>query len=77
MNRERSYYRAMRRKHIKRKKRICQKYGFDWYSKDGQYSKGKIHCSCMMCTYGKRLKLPTWKDKQEKEIFLYELSNIN
>ena len=47
MNRTRAYYREMREKHIKRKKRISNHY---WYYKfDGQYSKGKIHCSCPIC----------------------------
>lgn len=50
-NRDRAYYRRQRAKHIRRKKRICQKeYGWDYYDHDGCYSKGKIHCSCPMCS---------------------------
>lgn len=52
MNREKSYYREMRRKHINRKKNIVKKaYSLidDYYEHDGMYSKGKIHCSCWMC----------------------------
>ena len=50
-NRDRAYYRKQRAKHIRRKKRICQKeYGWDYYNHDGCYSKGKIHCSCPMCS---------------------------
>lgn len=50
MNRDRNYYREMREKHIKRKKRITQFY-YDWeyYLVDGKYSKNKIHCSCPLC----------------------------
>ena len=50
MNRDRNYYREMREKHIKRKKRITQFY-YDWeyYLVDGKYSKKKIHCSCPQC----------------------------
>ena len=50
MNRDRNYYREMREKHIKRKKRITQFY-YDWeyYLVDGKYSKNKIHCSCPFC----------------------------
>ena len=48
MNRERSYYREMRNKHISRKKRIAKSIG--WTKRhDGMFSKGKIHCSCPMC----------------------------
>lgn len=52
MNREKSYYREMREKHIDRKKRIVKKaYSLidNYYEHDGMYSKGKIHCSCWMC----------------------------
>ena len=50
MNRDRNYYREMREKHIKRKKRIAQLYyGWGYYQVDGKYSKNKIHCSCGLC----------------------------
>jgi hypothetical protein len=43
----------MRAKAIKRKKRITSHYPeadtFPYYSHDGSYSKGKIHCSCRLC----------------------------
>ena len=50
MNRERSYYRKMRAKHIRRKKSLA-KHNFDYgyFKYDGMYSKNKIHCSCGMC----------------------------
>ena len=50
-NRNRAYYRKMRIKHINRQKRINKSYGWYWYYKyDGMYSKGKIHCSCGLCS---------------------------
>ena len=50
-NRSRAYYRHHRERCINRKKKIAKSY---WnYKFDGQYSKGKIHCSCWMCS-GKR-----------------------
>lgn len=55
MNRSRDYYRKMRAKHIKRKKAIVHHWrwwrdnNYSYYAHDGQYSKGKIHCSCPLC----------------------------
>ena len=50
MKRDSAYYRRMRAKHIRRKKRIatavCRHW---WYPHDGMYSKNKVHCSCRMC----------------------------
>lgn len=76
MQRTRAYRREVRNKTIIRKKRICRAiYGISlggvdnpgqWYKHDGQYSKGKIHCSCKLCTYGKWYGLPTLKDEKEK-----------
>ena len=41
----------MRNKHIRRKKTIAEKlYGEGYYKCDGAYDKGKIHCSCPMCS---------------------------
>ena len=70
MNRPRDYYRKMRAKHIKRKKRITSHYWssqeFPYYSDDGRYSKNKIHCSCPLCKekayYGKHM--PTMQEKR-------------
>ena len=45
------YAREMREKHIKRKKKIAEKlYGNNYYNIEGKYDKGKIHCSCPMCS---------------------------
>lgn len=52
MNRDKNYYRRMRIKHIRRKKRLaCFSCRNGWgYKYDGMYSKGKIHCSCPSCS---------------------------
>ena len=48
MIRSKGYYRHHRERSIQRKKDIANRY---WhYKHDGQYSKGKIHCSCWMCS---------------------------
>ena len=45
------YNRHHRERVIKRKKDLSnQLYGHDYYRHDGKYSKGKIHCSCDMCS---------------------------
>lgn len=49
--RDRAERRKLRYKKIKKKKKIAKEvYGFPYYHKDGKYSKGKIHCSCPMCS---------------------------
>lgn len=66
MNHSRNYYREMRAKHIRRKKKLIHKLNDYWYYKyDGQYSKGKIHCSCPMCR-GKDYRGRHIKTLQEK-----------
>ena len=61
------YRRYVRNKTILRKKRISNSvYGLDWYKHDGQYSKGKIHCGCGLCKYGKKYDLPTIKCNRER-----------
>ncbi|WP_341300455.1 hypothetical protein MHB44_19150 [Lysinibacillus sp. FSL H8-0500] len=48
-NRNRAYYRHHRRRVIQRKLKIAKSY--DWqFRYAGQLAKGKIHCSCWMCT---------------------------
>lgn len=51
MSRTREYSRAQRERVIKRKKYICTvcKGIPDYYKFDGQFSKGKTHCSCGLC----------------------------
>jgi len=38
---------------------------FDWYKHDGQYSKGKVHCGCGLCKFGRKYGVPTVKDMRE------------
>lgn len=91
MNRSRSYYRQMRKKHIDRKKRIANSYYYPLVLKcDGMYSKGKIHCSCAMCankTNTKHLskasiywspKLKNWKhsDAVKVESMNFDMKNF-
>lgn len=73
------YQRYTRKKTILRKKRISKSvYGLDWYYHDGQYSKGKIHCGCELCKFGKKYGLPSIIDNREKskEKLLLEDYNI-
>lgn len=85
MNRDLAYYRKMRAKHIRRKKRISNSYFYPLELKyDGMYSKGKIHCSCPMCankTNNKHLgrasvcwspKLKNWKHSDLVNIIAME-----
>lgn len=66
--RNRAYRRMVRARSIKHKKYISEHvYGFDWYKVDGRYSKGKIHCSCPLCTYSKFYNLPTLAEEKDKE----------
>lgn len=70
MARTRSYRREVRNKAIARKKWICHHVywdGQDWYEHDGQYSKGKIHCSCPLCTYSKFYDFPRYKDMVDSD----------
>lgn len=87
MTRTRSYRREVRNKTIARKKRICRAIygasigGFEnpgaWYKHDGQYSKGKIHCSCKMCTYSKYYGIPKFKDMIDKEAVKSALKDLD
>lgn len=68
MVRTMEYRRKVRNKAITRKKRICEEiYGYDWYSCDGKYSKGKIYCGCSLCKFNRRYGLPTVRDIREIE----------
>ena len=49
--RGRAFTRNERNKHIARRKNIAEHvYGWAFYTVDGRYSKGKVHCSCGMCS---------------------------
>lgn len=75
--RDKAYYRYMRHKAICRKKYISRVvYGFDWYKVDGAYSKGKIHCGCGLCKFGKKFGLPTFKDRKALETARLALKDL-
>lgn len=68
MNRERAYHRYQRIRVICRKKKILLSYGgkanLDAWTHGGQtgrLSKGKIHCSCPICSQ-KSFEVPTHRD---------------
>lgn len=71
-NSEVEYRRHVGNKTILREKRISRSvYGFDWYHNNGQYSKGKIHCGCGVCKFGKKYGLPTISDMRENITCLF------
>ena len=78
MTRTRAYRREVRNKAIARKKRIAKQYWphVDWYPCDGMYSKGKIHCSCKSCTFGKYFGLLSLKDEIDKLVVKDALSEL-
>ncbi|MEK4967065.1 hypothetical protein MKX29_05095 [Cytobacillus sp. FSL R7-0696] len=48
-NRSRAYYRHHRKRVIHRKTKIAEQTG--WQSRfTGYFAKGKVHCSCWMCS---------------------------
>lgn len=49
--RGKSFTRSERNRHIARRKYIAEQiYGWAYYADDGRYNKGKVHCSCGMCS---------------------------
>lgn len=75
-----AFRRYVRNKAIQRKKYLSNAvYEIDWYKHDGQYSKGKIHCGCGLCKFGKKYGLPTIKDEREalREKLLLDDYNMN
>lgn len=66
MDRDRRYRRYQRRAHIGRKKRILKNLKWYWKPKClGVLSKGKIHCSCPLCS-AKYREEPKIRDKRQK-----------
>lgn len=61
--RTRAYRRDVRRRVISRKKHIvAMRDGLPYYHVDGKYAKGKIHCGCGLCKFGRKYGLPTFKE---------------
>ncbi|AMO87007.1 hypothetical protein ABHM95_06220 [Solibacillus isronensis] len=53
-NRSRTYYRHHRKRVIQRKTKIAEQIG--WHARfTGYFAKGKIHCSCRMCSQKTKL----------------------
>ena len=96
MNRDRSYYRKQRARHIRRRRRICHFYDdflsipvnsywwpidtsqivpMEWYRVPGRYAKGKIHCSCPMCSAKTRNKGHRRKCKNYAPAINYKISD--
>jgi len=79
MNRDRGYYRKERIKHIQRKKRICDEVwndGDTYFKFDGQYSKGKIHCSCSLCAAKTRVNGYKISDQRKQDRMTYQEKEI-
>jgi hypothetical protein len=73
-NRNRSYYRHHRKRVIRRKAKIVEQIG--WYERRlGCFAKGKIHCSCWMCTEKTRISGYPKSEKVRLESLNHQLSN--
>ena len=52
MSRSRNYTRNQRTRVIQKKSNLCRQiYRTEYYTDQGRYSKGKIHCSCWRCRH--------------------------
>jgi hypothetical protein len=73
MNKNRAYYRHHRERVINRNSKLAKQfYGDGYYKYPGQFSKGKIHCSCGMCRIKTRYNGWSMSDRRklERSIFL-------
>lgn len=50
MQRNRAFRRKMRKKWIKHRRNIADSCYSNWNCPDGMFAKGKVHCSCGMCS---------------------------
>ena len=63
MNRYVSRTKALRKRAIDRSVHYCgRNYEYAWYNNLHEYSKGKIHCSCPLCSAKTRKNGPTISD---------------
>ena len=44
----------------------------EWYSKDGKYAKGKIHCGCPLCKPGRGYRPSDKQERTEKAMLAKE-----
>lgn len=68
------FRRHQRARAIARKKRIARAiYHSDFYPNEGQYDKGKVHCSCPLCSYHRELdpKIKEMEKIVRKEVMEY------
>lgn len=49
----------------------------EWYPHDGMYDKGKVHCSCRLCKFGRHYGLPTFRDIKEMQKFKSALQDVS
>lgn len=76
MQRTRAFRRDIRHHAICKKKAIVHaRDGAEWYSVDGKYDKGKVHCGCNLCKYGRAMGFPTLRTEREMEKFKFEYSD--
>lgn len=76
MNRTSEFRRDARHHAICRKKSIAlSRDGSDWYKHDGQYDKGKIHCGCGICKFGKKYGYETTRTMRELEKFNLDMKD--
>lgn len=74
MNRSKEYVRFQRYTHIERKKKIIKEQHNYWnYKFDGVLSKGKIHCSCWMCSAKTNVHGPKMSDLRKIEDMNYQV----
>ena len=63
MNRHNSRKKALRKRTIDRQVHWCGRNNeYSWYDNLHEYSKGKIHCSCWLCSAKTRKHGPTITD---------------
>ena len=69
------FRRHQRERAIARKKKIAERiYGVELYTHEGQYDKGKVHCSCPLCAYHRELDA---RVKLDKKIAEQEIRNFD
>ena len=78
MNRTKEFYRIQRARHINRKVRIIKEQNDYWHYKyKGELSKGKIHCSCWLCSGKYSVHGPKFRDMRELSRCEEEIKELN
>lgn len=77
MYRTSSYRRHKRYVKIARKKNLVHEMNDYWYYKfDGQYDKGKIHCSCPLCSAKYSINGPDIRDIKKLESLKFQIQEF-